>query len=410
MGILGLGGLLSERAPQAIKEGNLKNYFGRRVAIDASMSIYQFVIAMQSFEGGESAAMCNDQGVQTTHLIGLWTRTLRMLDEGVKPVYVFDGAPPELKKRELDKRRDRANAARVQMETAKEEGDDEAMEQFAKRTVRLSREQMDECKKLLTLMGLPVVQAASEAEAQCVELVKKGKAWAVATEDMDALCFGAPMLLRHLGASDPKKRPVQEYRIDGVLQQLGFTMPMFIDLCILMGCDYCPRVPGIGPVKAFEAMQTHKTLEAVLASLDKTRHPVSDAFCFKEARELFVNPPVVPGDQVEIAFREPDKEGLMQYLVGEKQFDAARVERGIERLKEALARKTQVRLDQFFSVRPAALPVHTTQLKAQAGTRRTASGGPAAGGPARPANDAAAPGAAAAAAAPATGHKKAITK
>jgi flap endonuclease-1 len=33
----------------------------------------------------------------TSHLMGLFYRTLRMIDNGLKPVYVFDGKPPELK-------------------------------------------------------------------------------------------------------------------------------------------------------------------------------------------------------------------------------------------------------------------------------------------------------------------------
>lgn len=410
MGILGLGTLITERAPQALKESQLKNYHGRRIAIDASMSIYQFVIAMQGFEEGSNVAMQNDKGEPTTHLVGLWNRTLRMIDDGIKPVFVFDGTPPELKKRELEKRRDRAAQAKIDMEKAKEEGDDEAMEQFAKRNVRLTREHMNDCKRLLALMGLPVVQAATEAESQCVELVKKGKCWAIATEDMDALTFGAPTLLRHMGAADPKKRPMLEYHIDGILQQLGFTMPMFVDLCIMLGCDYCPRIPGIGPVKAFEAIQAHKSIDAVIATLDKARYPLPEPYPYKEARELFVRPDVVPGETVEVQFKEPDAEGLMKFLVEEASFAPERVEKGIARLKEALARKTQVRLDSFFQVKKAELPVHSTQQQnavKQAGQRRPASTGPAAGG-------AAAAGAAAGAPKPANtanrGQKKAVIK
>ena len=45
---------------------------------------------------------------------------------------------------------------------------------------------------------VPVVEAPCEAEAQCAELVKEGKAHAVGTEDMDALTFGSTKQLRNM--------------------------------------------------------------------------------------------------------------------------------------------------------------------------------------------------------------------
>jgi flap endonuclease-1 len=357
-----------------MQETDLKKLFGRSVAIDASMSIYQFLIAMKGFENGESLELQNAKGEVTSHLVGLWSRTLKLIDEGVRPVYVFDGTPPDLKRKELEKRKERAAAATAALAVAKEDGDDDAMEKEAKRTVRLTKEQVAECKRLLTLMGLPIVQAEGEAEAQCVALVKAGRAWAVATEDMDALAFGAPILLRHLGASDAKKRPVVEYRIERVLQQLGFSQAMFIDLCILLGCDYCRRIPGVGEKRAFEGIQKYTTIEAFVESLDKAKFPLPEGYLetVAQARKLFVEPPVVAPAEVAIAFSEPNAEGLMQFLVGEKLFDQGRVEKGIERLRKALAQKTQMRLDSFFTVTRAPLPVHSTQLP-QAGTRRAAS-------------------------------------
>ena len=335
MGIKDLAKLLHERAPGCSKETELKAYFGRRVAIDASMAIYQFVIAMRGFDNGESVELMNANGEVTTHLNGLWLRTLRMLDEGLRPVYVFDGAAPDMKRDELAERRRKAQEAAEELEKAKEEGDEEAMEKLSKRTVRVGRAQMDECKKLLTLMGVPWVQAAGEAEAQCVELVKKGKCWAVATEDMDALTFGAPVLLRHLTFSEAKKRPITEYHIDTVLQRLGFTMDQFIDLCILLGCDYCNKISGIGMQKAFEGIRDHKTIEAFMATLDRTKFEVPDNFPVDEVRKLFREPSVADVTSLTLSYSQPNAEGLREFLVTEKVFNADRIDRGIETLDAA---------------------------------------------------------------------------
>jgi flap endonuclease-1 len=358
MGILGLSKLLYQKCPNAVKEDEMKNYFGRRVAIDASMSIYQFIIAMKGFSDGQGVELTNENGEITSHINGLFARTLRMVDEGLKPIYVFDGKPPEMKRGELQIRQQRAKEAEdalaKAMSSLTEEGaepvDDEQLEKLSKRTVRVTREQTEECKRLLKLMGIPVVEAPCEAEAQCAELVRGNRAWAVATEDMDALTFGSKILLRHLTFSEAKKRPVAEYHLDEVLAQTGLSMDSFIDLCILLGCDYCSKIPGIGPQKAFDGIALHKDLETFIKSLDSTKHPVPEDFDFAAARKLFLNPDVTPAADITIEFKEPDAEGLIEFLVNEKRFSRDRVEKGIARLKAAFAKKTQGRLDSFFTI------------------------------------------------------------
>ena len=139
-----------------------------------------------------------------SHLQGLFNRTIRLLECGIKPVYVFDGKPPTLKSGELAKRGDRKRVAQEKLTAAQEAGDQEEVAKMMKQTVKVTRLHNEESKKLLRLLGVPVVEvtfsisspfqlnshtkkAPSEAEAQCAELCKKGKVWATATEDMDAL-------------------------------------------------------------------------------------------------------------------------------------------------------------------------------------------------------------------------------
>jgi hypothetical protein len=66
MGIKGLMKLISDEAPDAISEGEIKTYFGRKVAIDASMSIYQFLIAVRS--GPDGQQLTNADGEVTSHV------------------------------------------------------------------------------------------------------------------------------------------------------------------------------------------------------------------------------------------------------------------------------------------------------------------------------------------------------
>merc|ERR1712223_1578233 len=214
MGILGLSKLVADIVPQAIKENEIKNYFGRKVAIDASMSLYQFLIAVRS-DGNQ---LTNADGETTSHLMGTFYRTIRMIDNGIKPVYVFDGKPPKMKSGELDKRMAKRADAEAALVKAKEEGNEEEVDKQSRRLVKVSKEHVEDCKKLLKFMGVPFVSAPCEAESQCAELVKKGKVWAVGTEDMDALTFGTKVLLRHLTFSEARKMPIKEINLEQVLE------------------------------------------------------------------------------------------------------------------------------------------------------------------------------------------------
>ena len=183
------------------------------------MSIYSFLIAVRS----EGQVLTNEAGEATSHLMGMFYRTIRICDNGLKPVYVFDGAPPKLKSGELAKRVQRKTEAREAHEEAKETGTAEDVEKFSRRTVRVTREHNDECKKLLRLMGVPYLVAPTEAEAQCAVLARAGKVYAAASEDMDTLTFNAPVLLRHLTFSEQRKEPIQEIQLERALEGLGFT-------------------------------------------------------------------------------------------------------------------------------------------------------------------------------------------
>ncbi|XP_020100185.1 flap endonuclease 1-A isoform X1 [Ananas comosus] len=344
MGIKGLTKLLADNAPKSMKEQKFESYFGRKIAIDASMSIYQFLIVVGR-TGMET--LTNEAGEVTSHLQGMFNRTIRLLEAGIKPVYVFDGQPPDLKKQELAKRFSKREDATKDLSTAIEAGDKESIEKFSKRTVKVTKQHNEDCKRLLRLMGVPIIEAPCEAEAECAALCKSDKVYAVASEDMDSLTFGAPRFLRHLMDPSSKKIPVMEFEIAKVLEELEFTMDQFIDLCILCGCDYCDSIKGIGGQTALKLIRQYGCIENMLENINRERYQIPEDWPYQEARRLFKEP-MVSVDIPELKWTSPDEEGLGNFLVKENGFNQDRVTKAIEKIKAAKNKSSQGRLESFF--------------------------------------------------------------
>merc|ERR1719393_877986 len=174
---------------------------------------------------------------------------------------------------EITQRREKKEEAEKALEEAKEKGDEEAIQKQVGRTVRVTKEQNEQAKTLLRLMGLPVVDAPGEAEACCAGLCKAGKVYAAVTEDADCLTFGTPLLIRNLLAAESAKKQIFEVNLKIALEQLDITMDQFIDFCIMSGCDYCDTIRGVGPKTAMQLIVQHGNLEKVLENTEPEKIP-----------------------------------------------------------------------------------------------------------------------------------------
>jgi len=349
MGVTELGKLIPDNLRRRIDFNQLN---GRVIALDAYNALYQFLASIRQPDG---TPLMDSQGRVTSHLSGLLYRTINLLEYGVKPVYVFDGKPPELKLLEIEKRRRVREKAVEEWVKAMEEGRRTEARKYAQRALFITNDMVDEAKRLLDHMGVPWVQAPSEGEAQAAYMASRGVVWAAGSQDYDSLLFGSPKLVRNLTISGRRKLPGKdEYvEVNPELIELGDVLKalklrdraQLIDLAIILGTDYNPDgVPGIGPQRALRLVQEHGSLDKLLNTVLKNAQFPVDPF---KIREFFLNPPV--NQNVEVNFKEPDEDGVVKLLVEEHDFSEDRVKNALERLKKSMNKvKGSTTLDSFF--------------------------------------------------------------
>jgi flap endonuclease-1 len=318
--------------PIIIKQNlSLEELRGRRMAIDGNGELYQFLALIRLRDG---SPLMDSHGRITSHLSGLFYRTTRLIaDFGMELVFVFDGRPPALKAAEIARRRTIKERYEAEHAAAVEAGDLEKAYSKATMTSRLSRDMVDEARHLLELMGIPVIQAPSEGEAQASHMARKGSVWAAASKDYDCLLFGAPRLLRFLTISGkeflPSKRafrPITPELVDSsaMLSHYGITRDQLVDLAILVGTDFNEGVQGIGPKKALKLVLEFGSIENMPQAVQAAAGPfVSDI------RNTFLHPEV--SDAYAIEFSEPDVDGIVRFLCDEREFSRERVTAALER-------------------------------------------------------------------------------
>ncbi|BAA30521.1 flap endonuclease-1 [Pyrococcus horikoshii] len=327
------------------KEIDLENLYGKKIAIDALNAIYQFLSTIRQRDG---TPLMDSKGRITSHLSGLFYRTINLMEAGIKPAYVFDGKPPEFKRKELEKRREAREEAELKWKEALAKGNLEEARKYAQRATKVNEMLIEDAKKLLQLMGIPIIQAPSEGEAQAAYMASKGDVYASASQDYDSLLFGAPRLIRNLTITGKRKMPGKDVYVeikpelvvlDEVLKELKITREKLIELAILVGTDYNPGgVKGIGPKKALEIVRYSRD---PLAKFQ--RQSDVDLYAIKE---FFLNPPVT--NEYSLSWKEPDEEGILKFLCDEHNFSEERVKNGIERLKKAIKAGRQSTLESWF--------------------------------------------------------------
>jgi len=317
--------------PIIVKEPlTLKDLRGRLLAVDGPAELYQFLALIRLRDG---TPLRDSKGRITSHLSGLFYRVTRLVaDYGLKLAFVFDGKPPARKAAELARRRSIREQYEAEHEEALRTGDLAAAYSKATMTSRLTKEMIGEARELLRLLGIPTIQAPSEAEAQAAHMAATGAVWAAGSKDYDSLLFGAARLVRFITISGkeflPSRgtfRPIEPELIDltRFLNALHITRPQLIDLALLVGTDFNDGVKGIGPKKALKLVQDHGSIDRMPATI---RDAVGDV---DAVREIYAKPEVT--DAYDLQFGEPDFAGVTDFLCTEREFSRERVAAALQR-------------------------------------------------------------------------------
>ena len=287
----------------------------------------------------------DSKGRVTSHLSGLFYRNVALLSEGIKLIYVFDGEYHSLKGKTHEIRGDAKEAAREKYEHAKEEEDVEAMGKYARGFAKLNEEMIAESKELLSAMGIAVIQAPGEGEAQASYMAEEGLAYAAASQDYDCLMFKAPLLIQNLSMAR-KRKTISGYRevfpqiieLKEVLKELGINQEQLICLGILCGTDYNPGgVKGLGPKKSLKFVKEHKTKEKIFEAVKESEKYLIN-FDWKAIYEEILNPNI--DKKTKIEFPKIDKKKIKDILI-KYEFSEERIDSQLEKLDKVISKKAQ---------------------------------------------------------------------
>ena len=304
----------------------LNEMSGQRIAVDVFLNAYQFITSLV----GQDGKPLSFDGRPVAHLMGFLDRATWMLENGIEPVFIFDGRPHDLKMETLAGRKERKVEAVEKWEAAVETGDMALAKKLGPQTAEYTRDMVAETKRLFDCLGLVWIEAPMEAEGAGAVRCANGEVAAVASQDWDTLLYGSPVMIRNLTSHGRKKfgRLLTAEKV--VLQELldthDITREQLVDLAIMIGTDFHPGIKGIGPKTGLKLIREHGTLEEICAVKN---HEVPDNL--EDIRQLFLNHPI--SDEAIPAAGMCDEEALREMLVVGHNFSERRMKRALDRMQ-----------------------------------------------------------------------------
>jgi len=326
MGIKGLTKTITKYSPESITHENLYKLSGKKVAVDASLILYQQLLK------SPGKIFKNSKGQITSHITGVFYKIMNYISLNIEMIFIFDGKPPSNKQDCINQRKEKSKKAK---EASLNTTCEEEKEKLEKSSLRLTREMIDDVKKLLSYMGVSYIHPeVGEGEAYASELCRIGYVDYVLTEDMDTMAYACPKLIRNcIDRSLKRKDIVSVFDYTKLINDIELTHDQFLDFCILCGCDYCPIVPKIGSVTALKLIKTHGSIESIIEKTsEKYAYPEGYLGIFNAAKEnfkIFIGK--IDIKDININTSERDIDALSNFLVNDIEMSEKRVQNSLKK-------------------------------------------------------------------------------
>jgi flap endonuclease-1 len=202
-------------------------------------------------------------------------------------------------------------------------------------------------------MGIPIVQAPTEGEAQASFMVGRKDVYAVTSQDFDSILFGAPKLIRNLSIAETRRIPKTDQKIKVELEfiisaetfeKLNISREQLIDIAILIGTDFNKGVRVVGAKTALKLILEYKDLKTTIQ--EKSLQFEESEEELQEIKNFFLQPQVV--EDFTIEFKNVNANAIKKLLIDEHQFDPDRVDKGLKRLEKGFSKKQQMKLEKWF--------------------------------------------------------------
>jgi flap endonuclease-1 len=275
MGIRGLTSLLKKNTSGCITETTLDTISGSKLAIDTSILLYKY----SSFNK-----------IENSHIIGFLNKTILYLSNGIIPIYVFDGKPPDEKNKVINERKEHKRKIYAKIEELEDDYNKNGGEwklskinDFRSQIIKITPDIISDIKTLMDVLGVPVIDSTTDAEKTCAQLQIEGLVDYTVTDDTDAFTFNAKKVIK----IKQNKDKIYIWDLDIILKELDMSYDSFVDLCILSGCDYCNTIKRIGPITSFNIIKKYKNIENFIENNTNYTIPENYLHDFNRSRNIF---------------------------------------------------------------------------------------------------------------------------
>ena len=247
-------------------------------------------------------------------------------------IFIFDGKPPSNKQDCINQRKEKSKKAK---EASLNSTCEQEKEKLEKSSLRLTKEMIDDVKKLLTFMGISYIHPeVGEGEAYASELCRMGYVDYVLTEDMDTMAYACPKLIRNcIDRSLKRKDIVSIFDYNKLITDIELTHEQFLDFCILCGCDYCPIVPKIGNITAMKLIKAHGNIETIISETSsKYEFPENYLSIFNAGKENFkIFMDKINVSEIDIKTSQRDIDALKSFLITDIEMSEKRVQNSLKK-------------------------------------------------------------------------------